>query len=177
MKQVLPITCLEKIEKIKLYLRGRNERNYFLFCLGINWGIPIQELLELQVEDLREKEFLVRSADEVFSKLAISPQLQVEIANYLGDRVSGPFFPSRSGKELTRRQVYVILREAAEATQLGQSIGICTLRKTFVFWAFKKGVPLEHLRKHLGHSSVRNTIQFVGLPLDEQEAELKPMEL
>ena len=177
MNQVLPITCLEKLEKMKLYLRGRSERNYLIFCLGINWGVPIQELLDLQVEDVRGKKCLVRSSEHLLSKLAISPQLQVEISNYLGDRTTGYLFPSRSGKPLTRRQTYVVLREASEAIGINQAVGICTLRKTFAYWALQRGISLEVLRKHFNHRSVRNTIQFLGLPGGYEFSELPPIDL
>ena len=53
---VEPIRDKKKIDSMKRYLKGKNIRDYVMFVLGINSGLRISDLLNLQVEDVRGKE-------------------------------------------------------------------------------------------------------------------------
>lgn len=50
-KEVDPIKKLKDIEKIKQYLKGKdNRRDYMLFVVGINVGLRAGDLLELRIK-------------------------------------------------------------------------------------------------------------------------------
>ncbi len=53
MNAVEPIRDIEKVEKIKKYLRDRNERDYLMFYLGISTGLRIGDILSLKAGDVR----------------------------------------------------------------------------------------------------------------------------
>ena len=163
MKIVRPITCKETLARFKGHLRGRNERDYLVFRLGINLGLSTHELLEIRVEEVRDKtEIQVRSY-----LLPICESLQKEIAAYLGDRTEGYLFPSRLGKPLTRHQTYTILRNAAQEVDYRQPIGVMTLRKTFAYWSYQGGTTLQTLKEYLNHPSLRVTRQYIQLEDEE----------
>ena len=159
MKIVRPITCKETLARFKGHLRGRNERDYLVFRLGINLGLSTHELLEIRVEEVRDKtEIQVRSY-----LLPICESLQKEISAYLGDRTEGYLFPSRLGKPLTRHQTYTILRNAAQEVDYRQPIGVMTLRKTFAYWSYQGGTTLQTLKEYLNHPSLRVTRKYIQL--------------
>lgn len=163
MKVVRPITCKETLARFKGHLRGRNERDYLVFRFGINLGLSTQELLEIRVEEVREtKELQIKN-----HLIPICESLQKEIAAYLGDRTKGYLFPSRLGKPLTRHQTYTILRNAAQEVDYRQPIGVMTLRKTFAYWSYQGGTPLQTLREYLNHPSLRATRQYIQLEDEE----------
>ena len=158
-KAVEPITCRETLERMKSHLRGRSERDYLIFRLGINLGFSIQQLLALKVEQ-------IRGATEMSigeNSIEICESLQKELEAYLGDRTEGLLFPSRLGKPLTRHQVYIILKRTADHVDLGQSVGVTTIRKTFAYWAYRQGTSLQTLRQYLNQSSVRKTREYIAV--------------
>ncbi len=159
LKAIEPITCRETLERMKRHLRGKNERDYLIFRLGINLGVPIQQLLTLKVDDV------IGASELTFcgNTIAICKSLQKEIDSYLGDRLEGILFPSRLGTPLTRHQVYIILKRTAEHVDLRQSVGVTTIRKTFAYWAYQQGISLRSLRQYLHQSSVRKTREYISI--------------
>lgn len=159
MRAVEPITCRVTLERMKSHLRGRSERDYLIFRLGINSGLSIQQLLNLKVEQ-------IRGATEMKigdNSIEICESLQKELEAFLGDRTDGFLFPSRLGRPLTRHQVYVILKRSADHVDLRQSIGVTTIRKTFAYWAYRQGTSLQIIRQYLNQSSLRKTREYIAI--------------
>ena len=161
---VRPITDRNVLEQMKEHMRERSTRNYLIFRVGLNLGLSVQDILNLKVEDLLNK--------EVFNcqkwGICISDSLQKEVRNYVGERTSGYLFISSTGKQLSRFQLYGILRSAARAANFEGPIGAVTLRKTFAYWAYmEKQIYLPLLSKYLNHSTVQYTLYYMGI--EEQE--------
>lgn len=56
MKYVVePIRDKKKIKLVEDYLAKKGVRDRVLFCLGINSGLRVSDILSLNVEDVREK--------------------------------------------------------------------------------------------------------------------------
>lgn len=159
MGKVSPIKERQIIEKMKEYLREQSFRNYLLFRLGINLGLTIENLLQLQVEDLVGKtEF--RSDGY---RIQIHDSLQKELAFYIGNRQAGLLFRTPKGQPLSRFQLYQIMKEAAEKANYSEPIGALTLRKTFVYWAYKEQwTSLLLLSKWLGHHTINQTRRYIN---------------
>lgn len=170
-----PIKDKQIVDRMKEYLREQSTRNYLIFRLGINLGIPVIELLHLRVEDVAGK-------DSVLSgnyRMRISESLQKEIAFYVGERKSGYLFRMQTHEPLSRFQLYNILRDAAEATGFKDPVGAMTLRKTFAYWAYKEPkIYLPLLSKYLNHHTVLHTLKYMEAGLDpEMEFCLAEMDL
>ena len=56
MEYVVPIKDIESINRIKSILWKKSKRDYLLFVFGINTGIRISDLLNLQVKDVWDGE-------------------------------------------------------------------------------------------------------------------------
>lgn len=161
---VAPIKDREKLEKMKSHLKEKNFRDYLLFRVGTNLGLSIQELLHLRVEDVTGKDYFFAGKYGV----KISSSLQKELEKYIGSQRTGYLFGKSPERPLSRFQLYKILREAANAVKLEDPVGAMTLRKTFVFWAYKnQSIPLPMLSKYLQHHTIQYTLQYINAVEDE----------
>lgn len=153
-----PIKDKNVVEKMKEYLRERNVRNYLIFRVGVNLGLPLKDLLQLRIEEIAgKKELLVGEY-----QIKISKSLQEEISFYVGQRTEGYLFRIDRNKPLSRFQLYNILRDAAEAAGFKSAVGGMTLRKTFAYWAHKEQrIYLPLLSKYLNHHTVSHTLKYI----------------
>lgn len=174
MEYVEPIRDKRQIDNMKRYLKERNPRDYLLFTLGINGGLRISDLLELTIEQVRDKD-RIKIREEKTNKVRDYPipgHCKKVIADYLKTTglTTGPLFPSRKGdKHITRQHAWAIINEAAHAAGIPDdvSIGTHTLRKTFGYWAYKAGHDITRIQKLLNHSSPGITLAYIGITKEE----------
>ncbi len=67
----------------------------------------------------------------------------------------------RTNQVLSRQQAYRIIHQAAISSI--ENVGLTTLRKTFAYHAYQKGIPIPVIQKYLGHQSAIETLNFIGL--------------
>ncbi|WP_425058411.1 Tyrosine recombinase XerD [Sporomusa carbonis] len=179
MEYVEPIRDRCKIEAMKRYLKGKNLRDYVLFTLGINSGLRISDLLQLQITDIFDQKGKVKDRLELkeqktgkTKEFPIAPPARKALEEYISAKQPDHWlFPSRkSAGPLDRRQAWRILSEAAAAVGIPGRIGTHTLRKTFGYWAFKQGVDITRIQKLLNHSSPGITLAYIGITKDELDA-------
>ena len=168
MEIVEPIRDRKKIEAMKRYLKGQSLRNYLLFVLGINSGLRISDLLNLQVEDVQGKERIVLREKKTgkMNDFPLSDASRKVIDEYFKSRklTTGPLFPSRKGSAaISRVQAYIILSEAAKAVGIKEAVGTHTLRKTFSLFAYLQGVDITRIQQLLNHSSPSITLKYIGI--------------
>ncbi|EIW20297.1 MULTISPECIES: site-specific integrase [Pelosinus] len=169
---VEPIRCKTQINQIKFYLKNKNLRDYLLFVLGINSGLRISDLLLLTVADVKGKDrILLREKKTGKSKdFPLSDTCKKAIDEYLNTiQISdGCLFKSKKGNwPITRVQAYRIINSAAREIGINDAIGTHTLRKTFGYWAHKKGVDITKIQKLLNHSAPNVTLAYIGITKDE----------
>ena len=58
-------------------------------------------------------------------------------------------------------------KESREAVGVIENVGTHTLRKTWGYWAWKNGVPLQIIMEVLNHSSIIVTKRYLGITQDE----------
>lgn len=172
MEYVEPIRSKNEIDNMKRYLKNSNLRDYLLFVLGINSGLRISDLLLLTVSDVNGKDrIILREKKTGKSKdFPLSDTCKKAIKEYVAtievDR--GCLFKSKKGdRPITRIQAYRIIHEAARAIGITEAIGTHTLRKTFGYWAYKKGVDITKIQKLLNHSAPSVTLAYIGITRDE----------
>lgn len=172
MEYVEPIRSKIEIDNIKRYLKNSNLRDYLLFVLGINSGLRISDLLLLTVSDVKEKDrIILREKKTGKSKdFPLSDTCKKAIKEYMATiKVdSGWLFKSKKGdRPITRIQAYRIIHNAARTIGITEAIGTHTLRKTFGYWAYKKGVDITKIQKLLNHSAPSVTLAYIGITRDE----------
>ncbi len=172
MEYVEPIRDKRKIEAMKKVLKGNNLRDYCLFVLGINSGLRISDLLNLQVEDTQGKDRIVLREKKTgkAKDFPLSETCKKTLNEYLKESglSAGPLFPSRRGHgSITRIQAYRIINDAAKSVGIKDAIGTHTLRKTFGYWAYQQGVDITRIQKLLNHSAPSITLAYIGITKEE----------
>lgn len=174
MEIVEPIRDDKQLKGMSNYLKGKNLRDYTLFILGINSALRISDLLKLKIEDVRGKDRVtIREQKTGKSKdFPLSDICKKAIENYIKkySLESGYLFTSRKGqysKPIGRVWAWKVINEAARHVGIDYKIGTQSLRKTFGYWAFKRGYALEKIQKLLNHSSPGTTLTYIGITKDE----------
>ena len=163
-----PIMDRKIIEMMKENLRDKNFRNYLMFRIGLNFGLSVQELLRLRIEDIVDRDVFVYRNCQV----QIPRSLKYEIDHYIGNQKEGFLFTSTSGSPLSRFQLYMVLQNSAKDAGYRQAIGAITLRKTFAYWAYQeKKDYLPTLSRYLNHQTTKHTLKYLGLEENEEPEE------
>ncbi|CAG9620063.1 tyrosine-type recombinase/integrase [Sutcliffiella rhizosphaerae] len=177
MEYVDPIREIEKIEAIKCNLQNQSLRDLLLFVLGINTGIRISDLLQLKVSDIRNenglKDFLCvkdGKTDEIKSYY-LNNKVKTALRKYLDRQPltsEDYLFKSRKNNlPITRQQAYRIINTAAKDVGITSKIGTHTLRKTFGYHAYRKGIAISILKSLFSHHSPSETMRYIGINKEE----------
>lgn len=180
MNLVEPIRDQMKIEDMKVYLRGKNLRDYALFVVGINIALRISDLLKLKWEDvltqngrsfkpIKLKEGKTGKNRDIRLNKTAQKALR-ELLNSLDTySMEDYIFKSREGenKPLTRQQALNILKDSAIAVGIKENVGTHTLRKTWGYHAWKKGFNPALIMETLNHGNLTVTKRYLGIRQDE----------
>jgi integrase len=170
METVQPIRELSKIRAMKNALRKSGERDYMLFCVGINTGLRISDILNLRVSDVRGKTHIHITEQKTGKdkKFKINNALKNDLEEYVCDMNDCEYlFQSHKGKNkpITRVQAYRILNDAAQRVGLSE-IGTHTLRKTFGYHFYKQYKDVALLQELFNHSAPSVTLRYIGINQD-----------
>lgn len=182
MKYVQPIRDTRKIEEIKSVLKENGTRDLLLFCMGINTGLRISDLLKLRIVDVKNKthvEVKEKKTGKV-KRFPIFGNLQVMLDDYIRNKpLSDYLFKSRNGenKPITRVMAYLIISRACRKCGITDNIGTHTLRKTFGYHHYQNFHDVAILQYLLNHSSPSITLRYIGITEDNVEETLQRFEL
>jgi integrase len=186
MKEVQPIRDTKKIDAMKSIMKGEsNYRDLLLFVLGINTGLRISDILALKWGAFINGGRLLKNGDqlnviEIKTKKvktfvinrSIGEALKLYHESLDGVSPGDPVFLSRKTvkgelKPITREAAWQMLNRYANMAGLDDGIGTHTLRKTFGYHLYKKGVALEYIQKMLNHSSPAITLRYIGITQEQ----------
>jgi integrase len=186
MEEVQPIRDTKKIDAMKSIMKGEsNYRDLLLFTLGINTGLRISDILALKWKNFLNGSKLLKAGEqldvvEIKTKKVKTFVINKSVAEALKlyydslDSVSpeDPVFLSRKTakgelKPITRIAAWQMLNRYANMVGLDEGIGTHTLRKTFGYHLYKKGVALEYIQKMLNHSSPAITLRYIGITQEQ----------
>jgi integrase len=178
MEYVDPIKDIESINTIKIILRKQSQRDLLLFVFGINTGIRVSDLLSLKVDDIwdgteiRQFLYLKDSNNDETNVYYINSSIQFELKNYLESHEFGGsdflFKSKKNNQPITRQQAYRIINKAAKEVGIPGKIGTHTLRKTFGYHAYRKGIAISILMEIYNHHSPSETLRYIGINKDEK---------
>lgn len=183
MEFVNPIREIEKIEAIKVNLKKQSLRDLLLFVLGINTGIRISDLLHLKVKDIRNeeglKEFLCLKDEKCEEETSyyLNNKVKDVLEKYLEiQELTDEDYLFKSKKNdlpITRQQAYRIINSAAKDVGVTDKIGTHTLRKTFGYHAYRKGIAISILKTIFHHHSPSETLRYIGIDKEERHQPIK----
>lgn len=176
-----PIKQPSKVLDIQDYLRGKNERDYVLFVLGIATGYRAGDLVTLRVRDIKNAlkigYFRIMESKKINSKnikksnmkpreVIIVENLEKVLKRYIKDKKDYEYmFPSRKRKHghIGVPRVSNILKNAGQVFGL-DNITAHSMRKTYAYCIFvESDYNIVVVKEMLGHSSIEETKAYLGL--------------
>ncbi|MGN1125434.1 MAG: site-specific integrase [Candidatus Gastranaerophilaceae bacterium] len=171
MTAVQAIKSIELIRDVENILIKNNFRDYILFKLGINLGLRISDLLNLNISDVKNKNKI--SLIELKTKkkriIPINKELKKILNIYIKNKADDePLFAGRNlYNRLSRISAYRIISNACKKVNIEGNFGTHTLRKTFGYHFYKKFKDIAMLQKIFNHSHPSTTLRYIGI--DEEE--------
>ncbi|MEO0399621.1 MAG: tyrosine-type recombinase/integrase [Pseudomonadota bacterium] len=188
--KVEPIRDLRAIKRIKKLREDSSlfwQRDFCLFTLGVNTAYRANELLSISVgqvdylkpgdriELLQSKTKKRRGA--ILNKTVAAALDQWLTVHPYPDRSSPLFISSRGFEALTVPTVSRMVKLWCEEAGLRGNYGSHTLRKTWGYHQLRKNnVPIPLLMEAYGHSTQRQTLEYLCIESNEIE-ELYALEL
>lgn len=189
MSTTAPIKDETQLQKFKEYYLVKKPvyRNYALIILGLNTAFRIGDLLLLQWKDVfcieknnwrdhicitEHKTGKARSVAVNDSVRKVLELLWKDRKKSCGQEKTCPYlFPNgrTSMMPLSRSQAFRIIKEAALYAGLDEHISCHSLRKTFGYHAWKRGVQPALLMELYNHSSYRITRQYLGIEQEDKD--------
>ena len=191
MKITQPIRDIAELKKIKRYYREvkPNKRNSLLVVCGLNTALRISDILKLRWKDVYNENLLsFKSHIDVKEQktgkkttVFINKNLKEAFASFLKDIIAKKgklcevmeqfiFLGQKStDKPISRIQAFRIISEAAKKCLLSHKVSCHSLRKTFEYHAWKKGVSPALLTSIYNHSSYKITTRYLGIEQDDRD--------
>ena len=191
MKITQPIRDIAELKKIKRYYREvkPNKRNSLLVVCGLNTALRISDILKLRWKDVYNENLLsFKSHIDVKEQktgkkttVFINKNLKEAFASFLKDIIAKKgklcdvmeqfiFLGQKStDKPISRIQAFRIISEAAKKCLLSHKVSCHSLRKTFGYHAWKKGVSPALLTSIYNHSSYKITTRYLGIDQDDRD--------
>ncbi|HEM2777294.1 TPA: site-specific integrase [Streptococcus suis] len=178
MRSVEPIRNVDDIERIKGYLKEKNERDYILFMFGIYSGIRISDFLGLKVKDVKgDRVFVVEKKTKKAKPFAINPKLRKALNQYIENKELKDYdflFPSRKRDKrngvqfapIQRKTAWEIVKKAGQHIGL-ENLGSHSMRKTFGYHYYIQTHDVVTLQKIFNHSTPTITLIYIGYQQDE----------
>ncbi len=186
MNVVEPIRNVSAVNTIKKLMIADGEYMYYLlFTLGINTGLRISDILVLKYEDILDNRVRIKMSFSIVEtktskrrKVTINKSVHKAIETLLQhtDAGKGYIFAKRQ-MPVSRSTVWRVLNKYAKEAGLRQKIGTHTMRKTFGFQLYKKGIDISRIQYLLNHSSPKDTLRYIGITQDEVDNIVKNLNL
>lgn len=184
---VEPIKSKKTISLIEKELGKRNIRNQLIWVLGINSGLRVSDILSLNIEDVKDKNYIEikEKKTKKYKRFPLNDKLKKLIKSYLKIRMDKyysvvedePLFLGKKHKRLDRSQVYRFLNEVCEDLNIKANIGTHTMRKTFGYFFYQQFNNVALLQKILNHSSPSITLRYIGIAQEEIDDSYSNFEL
>lgn len=155
-------------------------RDLTLLALMYDSGARVQELIDLQIQDIRLKEPVVANLHGKGNKFRTVPLMKntgALLREYIAEQKSGyiflqddcPLFRNQRKQKLTRKGVSYILDKYVRSAYnnpiftRNEKITCHVLRHSRAAHMLQAGIPLIYIRDFLGHSSVTSTEIYARL--------------
>ena len=179
-----PIRTSDEIQRLKQYFLKKGQvRNYTLVTMGLNTSLRIGDLLGLkwyEVYEFKEQRYrchitLTEQKTGKKNRIALNGEARcaLEMLRSLVCPESGEdyIFKSRVGSNqpIGRVSAYKIIRRAVDDLGFEGTISCHSLRKTFGYHAWKKGVPPALIMSIYNHSSIEIKKIYLSIEQDDKE--------
>jgi len=183
--QVKHFTVSEETKFRQVVGEGGNPRDNLILDILFSTGLRLGELTALNVGDVTGKDYLTvvgKGRKERTIPIGAVEGLKVEIESFLewkrGHKEDtyprSPLFCSKPGnRRITDRAIQYMVTRYAKKARLERKFHPHACRHTFGFKLGRKGVPIEVIKKLMGHSKIETTSIYVDPDMDQLKNALK----
>ncbi|PLT30441.1 tyrosine-type recombinase/integrase [Peribacillus deserti] len=174
---VEPFKDLKQIDEIKNYLKQNSERDYLLFVMGINTGMKISEMLGIKAGDVlcgnESIAFYQIPCEETVHKKEIyfNSKVRSALEHYIFNSGLTPndylFASLKTKNPISRQQAHRIIHDAIDHLGIKGKFGASSMRKTFGYHAYKKGVSISIIQEYYHHAAPSETYKYLGITKEE----------
>lgn len=179
-----PIKDKNDIKRLKEYFLQKGElRNYTMTTLALNTSLRIGDLLQLKWSDVYNFDrdgyrIHIVVQEQKTHKQNIIPlnaeakhSLELLKGSLAAPEPNQCIFKSRCGKNrpISRSRAFNIIKNAVKELDIEGSISCHSLRKTFGYQAWKKGVPPALIMSIYNHSSLEITKRYLSIDQDDKD--------
>lgn len=180
MKTAEPLRNKKDVDKLKKYFYERGEyRNYLLITIGLNTALRISDILNLKWKDIYDfNRRRIKKHIEVVEKktgkqqrIYVNKNVKEAIKLFISKNgIKGDFIFTGKNKDtpLDRTYIHKLLKKVCLETGI-PNISCHSLRKTFGYQAWKKGVPPAVLMSIYNHSSYAVTKRYLCINQDDKD--------
>jgi integrase/recombinase XerD len=177
----LPIV-LDQDEVVRLLERADGARNKAALAVAYGAGLRVSEVANLKVADIDSKGMRLRIEQGKGSKdrnAMLSPRLVVLLREWwCVGRPTTWLFPGRDPLlPITTRQLYRVVREAAEAAKIRKPVSPHTLRHSFATHLLEQGVDIRVIQVLLGHAKLDTTARYAHVASKVLREVTSPLDL
>ena len=115
MNIVEPIRKKCDLKRIENILKKQSFRDWLLFTVGTNCGLRISDILNLDVSDVRNKDYICITEKKTgkYKRFPINSKLKPMFAKFtIGRKAEEPLFLSAFNNRMERTQCYRIVHNA-----------------------------------------------------------------
>lgn len=179
--EVKPPRVLTKMEYRALRDACRGDvRTYAIVELFLQTGIRIGELAALRVEDIREKDMLVRSQENHPERtIPLNKAAKEALVKWLSLRpkTENPaLFVTKTGRPLLVRNIRTTIDRYFKLAGI-ENAKVNDLRHTFIAHHLASGTPLTAISKLVGHKRLATTEKYLDLVKEQMTSNVKLEEL
>ena len=169
MNIVEPIRDKKALKRIEKALEKQSQRDLLIFLLGINCGLRISDILNLNVENVKDKTYIdiIEKKTNKQKRFPINIKLRPLLQEFTQNRSEKePLFLSVFNNRMERTQCYRIINNVCKKEGIEHKVGTHTLRKTFGYHHYQTFKDIVILQKILNHSSPQITLRYIGIDQD-----------
>lgn len=140
MEIVEPIRDLKDIRKIEEVLKQQGLRDLLFFLIGINCGLRISDILNLNVEDVKNKTHIsiIEKKTGKRKRFPLNKKLKPLLDKFTLKRNNKePLFLSKFNNRMERTQCYRIINNVCKKVGISYNVGTHTLRKEVLLQCYK----------------------------------------
>lgn len=179
-----PIKKKEDILRLKQYfLDNGNIRNYALVSVALNTSLRIGDLLKLKWKDVYNFEHytfkkyvdIIEQKTGKRNRIVLNEEVRQSLEKLietLGTVTKEEYiYKSRVGQNrpIVRSTAFKIIKAAVHVLEMEGVISCHSLRKTFGYQAWKKGVPPALIMSIYNHSSIEITKRYLSIDQDDKD--------
>lgn len=143
-------------------------RDYTIMLLMLDTAIRLNELVNIELSDVKEHEIVIRETKTFFERIVpMSKKLKEQMDIYIkirGKATTEKLFINVDGNELKRRSIQTRIEHYSKLSGITNvRVSAHTFRHTSAKFFIQNGGNAFHLQQLLGHTSLEITKKYVNL--------------